>query len=154
MRKKTGGITMTKHCPFMMISKILAEVTGTSGIRGCTVTIDTRCGEESCAIWNETQSRCGLVCTSQPEQPSKQPLSVNQIQLARMMPVMLVNLKTGDNQIGFLEGVAEEGTGINECREIAKFWWYCMDFANEYRMEEYGKTWVMYPYYPVSPIGI
>ena len=66
---------MTKHCPFMMISKILAEVTRASGIRGCTVTVDTRCGEESCAIWNETQSKCGLACTSQPEQPSKQPLS-------------------------------------------------------------------------------
>lgn len=145
---------MTKHCPFMMISKILAEVTGASGIRGCTVTVDTRCGEESCEIWNETQNRCGLACTSQPEQPSKQPLSAAQIQLAKMMPVMLVNLKAGDKNIGFLEGVAEEGTGINECREVAKFWWYCMDFANEYRMEEYGKTWVMYPYYPVSPIGI
>lgn len=53
---------MTKHCPFMMILKVLAEVIGTSGIRGCTVTVDTRCGEENCAIWNETQNRCGLVC--------------------------------------------------------------------------------------------
>lgn len=50
----------TKHCPFMMVSKILAEVTGTSGIRGCTVTVDTKCGKESCALWNESQSRCGL----------------------------------------------------------------------------------------------
>lgn len=38
---------MTKHCPFMMVSKILAEVTGVSGIRGCTVTVDTKCGKES-----------------------------------------------------------------------------------------------------------
>lgn len=59
---------MTKHCPFMMISKVLAEVTGASGIRGCTVTVDTRCGEESCAIWNEAQSRCGLACASQSKQ--------------------------------------------------------------------------------------
>lgn len=36
---------MTKHCPFMMVSKILAEVTGVSGIRGCTVTVDTKCGK-------------------------------------------------------------------------------------------------------------
>lgn len=61
---------MTKHCPFMMISKVLAEVTGASGIRGCTVTVDTRCGEENCAIWNESQGRCGLVCTSQSKHAS------------------------------------------------------------------------------------
>lgn len=53
---------MTKHCPFMMISKALAEVTGASKIRGCTVTIDTRCGEESCTIWNDRKNRCGLIC--------------------------------------------------------------------------------------------
>lgn len=54
-----------KYCPFMMISKILVEVTGVSGIRGCTVTVDTKCGEEFCALWNEAQGRCGLACTSQ-----------------------------------------------------------------------------------------
>ena len=145
---------MAKHCPFMLIARAIGETAGGTGIGGYHVSVETACGEESCPIWNEAQNKCGLVCTSQPEQPSRQPLSVNQIQLAKMMPVMLVNLKTGDNHVGFLEGVAEEGTGINECREVARFWWYCMDFADEYRMDEYGKTWVMYPYYPVSPIGI
>lgn len=131
---------MTKYCPFLKMKE--------SGIRS------PMCMESDCALWNETQSRCGLACTSQPERPSKQPLSVNQIQLAKMMPVMLINLKTGDNHIGFLEGVAEEGTLENQDKAVAKFWWCYMDFANEYRMDEYGKTWVMYPYYPVSPIGI
>lgn len=87
---------MTKYCPFLKIKE--------SGI------CSPMCMESDCALWNETQNRCGLACTSQPERPSKQPLSVNQIQLAKMMPVMLINLKTGDNHIGFLEGVAEEGT--------------------------------------------
>lgn len=59
---------MTKHCPFMMVSKILAEVTGVSGIRGCTVTVDTKCGKESCALWNESQGRCGLACMPQSKQ--------------------------------------------------------------------------------------
>ena len=131
---------MTKYCPFLKIKE--------SGI------CSPMCMESDCALWNETQNRCGLACTSQPERPSKQPLSVNQIQLAKMMPVMLINLKTGDNHIGFLEGVAEEGTLENQDKAVAKFWWCYMDFANEYRMDEYGKTWVMYPYYPVSPIGI
>lgn len=143
---------MTKHCPFLILSSVIGRVGGNIG--SCYVVMEDKCIKEDCALWNEAQNRCGLACISQPERPSKQPLSVNQIQLAKMMPVMLVNLKTGDKNIGFLEGVEEEGTGINECREVAKFWWYCMDFANEYRMNEYGKTWIMYPYYPVSPIGI
>lgn len=56
---------MTKHCPFMMVSKRLAEVTGVSGIHGCTATVDTKCGKESCALWNEAQGRCGIACASQ-----------------------------------------------------------------------------------------
>lgn len=143
---------MTKHCPILILTSVIGRTFGNVG--SCYVVMGDKCIKESCALWNEAQGRCGLACTSQPEQSSKQPLSVAQIQLAKMMPVMLVNLKTGDKNIGFLEGVEEEGTGINECREVAKFWWYCMDFANEYRMNEYGKTWIMYPYYPVSPIGI
>lgn len=143
---------MTKHCPILILTSVIGRTFGNAG--SCYVVMGDKCIKESCALWNETQNRCGLACTSQPEQPSRQPLSVAQIQLAKMMPVMLVKLKTGDNQIGFLEGVAEEGTLENQDQAVAKFWWYCMDFANEYRMEEYGKTWVMYPYYPVSPIGI
>lgn len=129
---------MTKHCPILILTSVIGRTFGNAG--SCYVVMGDKCIKESCALWNEAQGRCGLACTSQPEQPSRQPLSIAQIQLAKMMPVMLVKLKTGDNHIGFLEGVAEEGTGINECREIAKFWWCYMDFADEYRMDEYGKT--------------
>lgn len=135
---------MGKFCPLLFIANEGKH----------SFSFDLSCMKSDCALWNETQSRCGLACTSQPEQPSKQPLSVTQIQLAKMMPVMLVKLKTGDNHIGFLEGVAEEGTLENQDQTVAKFWWCYMDFADEYRMDEYEKTWVMYPYYPVSPIGI
>ncbi len=52
---------MTKYCPFLKMKE--------SGIRS------SMCIESDCALWNETQSKCGLACTSQPEQPSRQPLS-------------------------------------------------------------------------------
>lgn len=64
---------------------------------------------------------------------------------------MNMNTRLQDFWEKYPDALMKQGNCPKTC---AKDLGYCMDFANEYRMEEYGKTWVMYPYYPVSPIGI
>lgn len=59
---------MAKHCPFMMIARVIGETTGGTGMSGYFVPVDTKCGEEFCALWNEAQNRCGLACASQSKQ--------------------------------------------------------------------------------------
>lgn len=59
---------MAKYCPFMMIAREIGETVAGTGIGGYRVSVDTKCGEERCALWNESQGRCGLACTSQSKQ--------------------------------------------------------------------------------------
>lgn len=56
---------MTKHCPFLVLSSVIGRTFGNAG--SCYVVMEDKCIKEDCALWNETQSRCGLVCKVKPK---------------------------------------------------------------------------------------
>lgn len=112
---------MAKHCPFMLIARAIGETAGGTGIGGYHVSVDTACGEESCPIWNEAQNKCGLVCTSQPEQPSRDMESVFNLNGLRQMTFKESRTKDCPQLVVFTKGAKTQISSSTYGKEWATY---------------------------------
>lgn len=110
---------MGKYCPILILTSVIGKTFGNVG--SCYVVMEDKCIKEDCALWNEAQGRCGLVCTSQPEQPSRDMESVFNLNGLRQMTFKESRTKDCPQLVVFTKGAKTQISSSTYGKEWATY---------------------------------